>query len=234
MHWLARFTMNDILQTMLTWKVQPSASQVQILTDAIAYLNDHKDLRTQELTSSEQFVSNGWDALQPVTIYLILGPTAKQASQDIKKDILALLNWLKDSQIQNEPANRCILPYWETLQHYFLLLEQLKAIDKFADTALILGKQKTHHSYNKIPAEILQKIKKAAKENASMVQGQAKDHKKRLEKTGKEEILKTLNNGDETGKALEEVVGSERMKQYTADFTESGVEALDGILRVKI
>jgi len=232
MYWLARSTLNEILQTMINWKGQ-SASQVLILSDAVTYLEEHKDRKTEELTASELFVSQGWDRLQPATIHLIHGPNAARASKDWKKDVHAMLHWLEESSIA-VAQDGCILPYWSSLDRLFLLLEQLKAYDKFCDAALTLAKQKSHHAHGKLPVDVYMKIKIAARQNAGLIQRHAKEWRKRLEKNGKEEILKAFRSGGEVGRAIEDVVGVDRMMKYAKEFVESGIEALDGIAKVKV
>lgn len=240
MYWLARHTLNDALQTMLSWKSPAPASQVRILTDAITHLHTNPANFDIELTPSEQLFSRGWDKLQPVTINLILGPTAANASKDLKADINALYAWLSHdlptALLPTDTAKDkgCALPHHTTIQPWYLHLEFLKATLKLVDAAATLSKQKAHHSHSKVPAESVQSIKKVVKEHADLIQQRAKGMKERLAKSGVEEVIRAFRSGGAIGEAVAGVVGEQKMKRYAQGFVESGIEALEGLLKVKV
>jgi hypothetical protein len=100
--------------------------------------------------------------------------------------------------------------------------------------ALVLSKQKTHHSSGKFSADVLSKIKKTAKERADLIRTGAGEWKKVLEKTGIQEVVDACAGGGEVGGVISDVVGKERMRKYAGEFVESGGECLDGVTKVKV
>jgi ElaB/YqjD/DUF883 family membrane-anchored ribosome-binding protein len=240
MYWLARHTLNDLLQTMLAWKSPTPASQVRILTDAIAHLSSHPESFTAELTPSEQVMSHGWDLLQPITVNLILGPTHAHAAADLKAATAALSAWLTtDLPTALYPAAAstgpsCILPHHTRLHTLYLHLEFLKAALRLVDAAAALAKQKAHHAHSKIPADALEGVRKAVREQGESVRRRAREMKKRLERGGADEVLAAFRSGGAVGEAVAGLVGEQRMKRYARAFVESAVEAVDGVLKVKV
>jgi hypothetical protein len=225
---------------MLTWKSPAPTTQVGILTDAITYLKSHAGDLTAQLTPSEQLFSHGWDKLQPITIYLILGPSAANASKDLKADTAAFYAWLsKDlptalSSTDAQDGKTSLLPHYTILQPLFLHLEFLKATLKFTDVALLLSKQKGHHANGKISAGVLQDIKKVIKEQSDFIHQRTKDMKERLGRSGVEDVIKAFKSGEGIGEAVGVVVGEQRMRKYAREFIESAVDGLDGLLKVKV
>jgi hypothetical protein len=238
-YWLAQQTLYDILQTLLTLKPsqQPSTSQSRILKDCISYLTAHTDLATKELTSAEQEIAQAWSLLQPLILYLTMGPKSAHVSREPKKDIDELLSWLNQSpspKLNRDSNGTCILPHWKTIHPLYLHLEVLKCVVNFADTALLLSKQKTHHSNGNFSVDVLGKIKTVAKERAVLIDKGAKEWKKMLERNGVQEVMDACAGGGDVGDVVCDVVGKERMRKYAMEFVESGGECLDGVTKVKV
>jgi N-terminal acetyltransferase B complex non-catalytic subunit len=237
-YWLAHQTLHDILQTILATKPgqQFPSSQTRILNDCIDYIAANADLAINELTPAERNVSQGWSLLQPLIIFAIIGPTSQHALKEPKKGIDELFTWLGDSSLtsEGEESNSCILPHWSRLTPLYLHLELFKAIMNFIETSLTLSKQKSHHTNGKFSVETLNKIKKTCKDKADIVQKEAREWKKRLEKNGIEDVLSVFDHSGEISTALDEVVGKDRMRKYAKEFVDSAAEALDGVTKVRV
>jgi hypothetical protein len=207
-----------------------------MLFESIEYLQKNSATKTAELTSFECEVSGGWDLLQPLAINLVLGSTAPHASEDIKKAFSVILESLSTTRLAFTSLGPSIFPNWTFFHTRFLYLELFKAYDKLADTALTLSKQKSHHAFNKVPLDAVQKIKKEVRGVAELIQKHAKELKKLLEEKGLQDVVNEMkNDGDgEVGRMVEEVIGKEKMKLYTREFVESAVEALDGVGKVRV
>jgi hypothetical protein len=104
----------------------------------------------------------------------------------------------------------------------------------FADAALLLSKQKTHHSNGKLSADVLNKIKKTAKERAAFIRTGAGEWKNELEKSGIQDVVDACASGGEVGDVICEVVGKESMRKYAVEFVESGKECLHGVTKVRV
>jgi hypothetical protein len=229
-YWLARHTVNDLLQTLLASKAPYPASQLCIFDIQIKYLKANKDDKMYQLTPSEQLISIGWDRLQPLICAVILGPESPHASSNIKKDSGALLDWLKDTNYA-APTTHRPLPQADVLQDMFLRLELLKACDKFCTVALAAAKQKGHLLHGKLPADVIQKAKALVADNVKAIRGYAQTWKKAVEKGSKAEVLRLLKDGP---------TGDDIMQLWEADWStprdivESAIDALDGVIKVKL
>lgn len=183
-----------------------------------------------QLSPSEQLISIGWDRLQPLIFVLMLGPQSSHASSNVKKDSSALFDWLKDTSYSS-PTNHRLLPQADILQDMFLRLEMLKVYDKFCEVALTAAKQKGHHLHGKLPADIIQKAKTVVADNAKAIRSYAQTWKKKVEKGGKAAVLRLLKDGP---------TGDDIMRFWEADWStpgeimESAIDALDGVIKVKL
>ncbi|QDS67645.1 hypothetical protein FKW77_004638 [Venturia effusa] len=234
-YWLAWWTRNDLLQTMTSSKSALPASQQRIFLDSIRFLQENADRKLQELTVHELKIYDGWEVIQPIIVHIFQDAKSPHASKDLKKDFLLVSDFLNASRLAFTTTEAPVLPDWTYYHGRFLYLELFKAFDQLCDRVIAVSKLKTHHDYGKIPIETVLSIKKDSRVTGTLLQSQAKDLKRGLEKTGSSllmEMLREDRNG--VGEALEELLGPDTVKEYTNKFLESVVESLDGILKVKL
>jgi hypothetical protein len=212
----------------MSMKAPYPASQLRILTNQITYLASNVDEKPYQLTLPEQLISTGWDRLQPLILAYTVGASSHHSSSNLKQDATLLLNWVKDTSYS--PPDHGLLPQSDILQDMFLRLEVLKVCDKFCDVALTASKQKGHAMYGKLPAEVIQKIKATGLETAKAIRNHAKEWKKMLEKEGKAGVLDLVKAGP-TG---DDVYGVLEGWATTVEIVESALDALDGLIKVKV
>ncbi|KAF2435237.1 hypothetical protein EJ08DRAFT_646109 [Tothia fuscella] len=240
--WLAQQTLHDLIQTMPTWKMPLPETQVQLARDLLKYIMLHRADAANELTASEIEVSTGWKHLLNFT-FPVVGEVEGLMLRDpetLQKKLDDLSKWLK---IASE-ANKLTLdmkklaapPFADhtALQHCILHLEILKAINKCANAALAVSKQKNHHTHGKLSADALHKMKISVKGNADEIYKYLREIKKGLESHGIEEVARSFVGHGKIGEKIEKIVPLERRQKYAREFVESGIEALDGVLRVKV
>jgi len=126
-----------------------------------------------------------------------------------------------------------VFTHWTQLETWFLHLEFVKACHKLVETTITMSKQKGHHSAGKVPAEILQQIKKEGNAVGETVQKQAKVIRDSLVKDGRVKVMKAVKKG-ELGAVIDKLFGGEGLRRWIEEMVESAVEALDGVLKVKV
>lgn len=239
--WVIRWQVNELLLTLLhTTKTPPSPTQIATVDKCIDYIREHSIDGDKELTPREKGISVGWDLLLPIIIHLTLGPKATHASKDLKKDIVVLLDFLKAAHRALETNNldisaegEVVFVHWTLFETCFLHLEFVKACHKLVETGTALAKQKGHPAFGKVPTDLLLQIRKEGKALADTVQKQAKNVRDGLVKEGRGKVGDVVRAG-ELGAVIEKLVGGEQLRRTVAEIAESAVEALDGVLKVKV
>jgi hypothetical protein len=223
------------MQALTTNKSTISASQQRILLDSIQYLQEHEDFKTKELTEHEIKIFDGWELILPLIINIFLNAKSPHASKDLKKDFVLVSDFIIASRLAITTLEPPALPDWAYYHKRFLHLELFKAYDKLCDGVIATSKQKAHHSYGKIPIEVVLSIKKESRVTGTLLQSQAKELKQGLEKNGSMVILGLLKTSERgIGAAIEDLLGADTVKDYTKKFLESMIESLDGILKVNL
>lgn len=233
--WIAAANRADLLQTLLQSKAMPSASQINNLNSIESAMAE--ELKTkqpgEELTAVEgRFLLREWGYASNWMLELLAPPNAPLIwAPEIHLDRFnKMRNSLKDpvyfSLLEKGP------PMWTTLHVLFSDLERLKTWERLCDMwASIKKKEGKNGRLPKEPSvDQIQVLKKEVKGRAVAMQNKVRAWKVKLEQTGTEQILEMMKSESN----LEQLLGTERLKRYARSMRDSAVDALDGVIKVKV
>jgi len=140
-------------------------------------------------------------------------------------------DWLQRTLADPRPHG--LLPHDSALQHMFLHLELLKAYSRFCEHGLAFLKQKSHELQGKLAKDQLNRMTATIRERAADIRGRATKWINRLSEGGLDALVNQAIEGS-TGELIEDLLGSDKVETYAALYKESALDALNGVLMVKI
>jgi N-terminal acetyltransferase B complex non-catalytic subunit len=173
-------------------------------------------------------------------VWLTLGPKHLHASRDITQSLTSLVEFLKTATLAIQAQemdigqdDRLEFTHFSEMESWYLHLEFAKTCVHFVTTATALLKQKNHHASGAIPTDALGKIKNEAKALGGAVQKQAKGLQTSLKKDGRQKVLQVIKAGG-LGELIDQLTGGEQLRRYVDEMVDSAIEALEGVLKVKV
>ena len=225
--WLARMVIYDSLVMMMESK-DPSRELEEIRNAIEQIKGENFEFLLENLTASEIRADQAWEVIRRVIIWIFVGSSQDLASKNIKNDFTTLADAIRDYKLI-----RCeygALPHWKYLHDRFTFIEVLKACDKLVEcSADICKKQKAHHLSKGVSTESITKLRTVIKDRFVGIQEEAKSMKDKLTRGWIDEMAV---KGD-TGASVQKL-GKDFVKTQTRWIFGSAVDALNGILKVKM
>jgi N-terminal acetyltransferase B complex non-catalytic subunit len=236
--WIAASTRADLVQTLIQSRTAPSPSQIEHIMAA----EDVLDLEVEsgqaklELTAIEsRSLIQEWKLIGHLLIDLLLPPNERlDVAKLAHEKYLEIFDHMRSNL--TDPLDSVYgdrdLPMWTLLHFSFTELEQLKAWERVC--GIWIATKKKDGKHGRLPkqpsVEQISTLKEEVRRRAITVQNEIRAWKIRLEKTGTERILEMMKRESN----LEQILGVERLKRYARSMRDSAVDALDGVIKVKV
>lgn len=230
--WLAVSIDADLVQTVIHSKTYPTDSQLDLADTCLEAEDELEDEQRSKLTFYEDVcLVQEWHALG-MLVWDLVAPSNVPIRHEPEgfQEIYDHMQKIANVPFQIEPLIG--LPMWTNLHWLFLELELLKAWVQVCDVWVsALRKQGKGSRLPKKPSiDQINSLKKDVIKKANAMQDVVRGWRRRLEKTGTEEVLEMIQKDSN----LELVMGAERLKRYAISMRDSAVDALNGVIRVKV
>jgi hypothetical protein len=181
-----------------------------------------------QLTSSEQFVSTGWDTIGRILCTAFSVSPEKFGSKNIGKEFSSLASWTEQLKTLPKLPTDDPLPQVDVIQELFLRLEVLQTIVRlvdFASTAKGIS----------VPKDTLSKIKTSAKESGKAINEAAAKWKQKLSGLGAGLISKMLKAGV-TGEDVSDILDLGDIEKLVSsrEILNVAMDTVEGLEKVKV
>ncbi|KAF2710504.1 hypothetical protein K504DRAFT_490616 [Pleomassaria siparia CBS 279.74] len=210
------------------------------LNEHEAYIQRGRDIDNSQLHPVERVTANLWieldDVLQETTPDGTLWKTKdfEEAFERIQEQL-----WIFEGNLEKlfeldhlnlDPADQVFMPHENGLMYLYSHLETIRLAWRFCETY-----KKSSIKVFKATAvqNEIQKCAVLVQEVYNLIGYVATAHINALKTRGTNSILAQVRWGP-TGEALRELMGDDEQKGYAKDYAESAIEALGGVLKVKL
>lgn len=182
-----------------------------------------------------------WDALSQVALMMHNANTEGKTLDELFNSLLDGLDMhiiaLKSYPI-SDPANdglsrEALILHEDMLMYFYGLLELLRVLIRLTDQLRGMSRKGSHPLKSKIPKKAVDQTAQKVEECYALVRKETQTYLALMKNKGAAAIEKHVRAGP-TGSALRVMLGDADVKSYAKEYVESAVEALSGVLKVKL
>jgi hypothetical protein len=199
-----------------------------LLISNLTYLAENSSDATYQLTSSEQFVSFGWDTIGRILCSIYSVSPEKFGSKNVVREFSALASWTAQSKSTPKFAQDDPLPQVDVIQELYLRIELLQTIVRLVDFA-------SNAKGISVPKETLAQIKSSAKEGGRAINESATKWKQKLIGLGSGPISQMLKAGV-TGEDVSDIIDLGDIEKLVSsrEILNVALDTVEGLEKVKV
>jgi len=229
--WVTICTQLDLTQTILQTKACPGPSQSEaavICQNAIVDLL--KDGKLDFTAVEHRYLLLEWDFTKRLIWELMQLPNTP--SLMTPEQHLETFNHIQEHvQTDYKDEVELDMPMWTILHFLYSELEVLKAWEKICEVWVTAKKLDKVSRLPKEPSIAqIHSLRKDIIKRADSVQDAARAWRNKMQSTGVRKILDMMKKDSN----LEELLGAERLGRYAKSMRDSALDALDGVIKVRV